>query len=412
MRSRFRPTSSFESLDLFAGAGGLAVGAAQAGFHHAAIHEIDPTACETLVRNRRRAKLCASNEDIQNSDVKSLDFSVWQGKLDCIFGGPPCQPFSLAGRQQGHRDKRDLFPEFIRALHESRPRSFVVENVKGITGPSFQYYLQYILMAMRAPYLGQKEGERWASHAKRLRSHLARSPDCEEGYRVYAQVLNAADFGVPQKRERLFIVGIAQHETREFHFPEPTHSEAHLIVDQYISSRYWEEHSLSLRHRRELRPVSFRSLALMERRAQEAPQRKRWRTVRDCTDELGPPIRSSDEGLAFMRHHEYLSGARTYAGHTGSALDQPSKTIKAGIHGVPGGENMVRLGPGKVRYYTLRECARIQGFPNYYRFSGSRAQITRQIGNAVPVDLARAVAIQIRLCLGSASHTSKLKRIL
>ena len=115
----------------------------------------------------------------------------------------------------------------------------------------------------------------------------------------------------------------------------------------------------------------------------------RWQTVRDAIGDLPDPTKPYD--ITLYRNHEHRPGARTYAGHSGSLLDEPSKTIKAGAHGVPGGENMVVLDDGSVRYYTVRESARIQTFPDDYLFSASWTESMRQIGNAVPVKLAAAV---------------------
>lgn len=115
----------------------------------------------------------------------------------------------------------------------------------------------------------------------------------------------------------------------------------------------------------------------------------RWQTVRDAIGDLPDPTDLSKATL--FNNHEFRDGARVYAGHSGSKLDEPSKTIKAGAHGVPGGENMVVLDNGSVRYYTVRESARIQTFPDDYLFSASWTESMRQIGNAVPVKLAKAV---------------------
>jgi DNA (cytosine-5)-methyltransferase 1 len=121
---------------------------------------------------------------------------------------------------------------------------------------------------------------------------------------------------------------------------------------------------------------------------------KPWRTVRDVISDLPAPwqTRTSEEpGLT----HFSIPGARTYIGHTGSPLDEPAKTLKAGDHGVPGGENMLANPDGSVRYFTIRESARLQTFPDEYVFPGSWTESMRQIGNAVPVDLARSLAADI-----------------
>ena len=117
----------------------------------------------------------------------------------------------------------------------------------------------------------------------------------------------------------------------------------------------------------------------------------RWQTVRDALRGLPDPREGSS-----VSNHFYQPGAKSYPGHTGSPLDEPAKALKAGDHGVPGGENMLAYGNGKVRYFSIRESARIQTFPDDYHFEGSWSESMRQLGNAVPVQLARSVAESIR----------------
>jgi DNA (cytosine-5)-methyltransferase 1 len=121
-----------------------------------------------------------------------------------------------------------------------------------------------------------------------------------------------------------------------------------------------------------------------------------WRTVRDAIHDLPDPESSA---AATIPDHRYQAGARIYPGHTGSPLDQAAKTIKAGDHGVPGGENMLVNTDGSVRYFTARETARIQTFPDGYVFHGSWTETMRQLGNAVPVALARVVASSVAQAL-------------
>jgi DNA (cytosine-5)-methyltransferase 1 len=193
--------------------------------------------------------------------------------------------------------------------------------------------------------------------------------------------LNAADYGVAQIRHRVIIVATRADAMSRFKFPPVTHSLSALLSEQ-SSGRYWERHSIPARQIRGTERPS---------RALDGDDRKSllpWRTVRDELTGLEAP--ASSERTALNNHWE-IPGARAYAGHDGSSMDSPAKTIKAGVHGVPGGENTVRLDNGKLRYLTLRETAVLQGFPLQHVFIGARSNITRQIGNAVPCPLAEAI---------------------
>ena len=156
---------------------------------------------------------------------------------------------------------------------------------------------------------------------------------------------------------------------------------------KWVTGTYWDEHDLK---RPNTIPLSEQQIKSIRRAVEETDKPLlRWQTVRDAIGDLPDPTDQSQAKL--FNNHEFRDGARAYAGHSGSKLDEPSKTIKAGAHGVPGGENMVVLDNGNVRYYTVRESARIQTFPDDYLFSASWTESMRQIGNAVPVKLAKAV---------------------
>lgn len=186
----------------------------------------------------------------------------------------------------------------------------------------------------------------WTEHLGLLERHHTSNAESGLEYNVVFRLMNAADYGVPQIRHRVVIVGFRNDLNVSWSFPEPTHSR-----------------------------LSGSGL-------------KPWRTVRDALQGLPDP--RSPEAKSYA-NHEYRDGARAYKGHSGSVLDKPSKAIKAGAHGVPGGENMLVLDDGSLRYYTVRESARIQTFPDDYSFIGSWTENMRQIGNAVPVRLARAI---------------------
>jgi DNA (cytosine-5)-methyltransferase 1 len=202
--------------------------------------------------------------------------------------------------------------------------------------------------------------------------------------------VNAADFGVPQRRERVFIVGFRNDLGVEWDFPTQTHSLDALLFDQWVSGDYWDRHRIASKKRPQLasgvkqRVERLRGLRL-------APTRLPWRTTRDALDGLPDPRRSN----GIFTNHKFQPGARPYPGHTGSPLDVPAKTLKAGDHGVPGGENMMITDAGEVRYFTVRESARLQTFPDGYLFHGSWTETMRQLGNAVPVALAHLVAARV-----------------
>lgn len=194
--------------------------------------------------------------------------------------------------------------------------------------------------------------------------------------------MNAADYGVPQARYRVFVVGFRSDLGVNFQFPSPTHSLNALLYEQWISNEYWERHNLP-------RPPTPASLtSRLHSLAQARSFDKAWMTVRDAIRDLPEP--TGRENLTFS-NHRLQPGARVYVGHTGSDHDSPAKTLKAGDHGVPGGENMLRRQDGTVRYFTVREAARIQTFPDTWTFRGAWSEAMRQIGNAVPVTLAQVV---------------------
>jgi DNA (cytosine-5)-methyltransferase 1 len=204
--------------------------------------------------------------------------------------------------------------------------------------------------------------------------------------------LDAADFGIPQRRERVFIVGFRRDLGREFSFPKQTHSQEALLHSQWISGEYWERNRVAKRNRPIL-PEQLRGKIDGLRDIYPSLLPRPWKTVREAIGDLPDPERTPLSKLP--QAHKFQPGARSYVGHTGSSLDDPAKALKAGDHGVPGGENMLRRPDGSVRYFTVRESARIQTFPDEYIFVGSWTESMRQLGNAVPVGLAACVATAV-----------------
>ena len=393
---------TLRSIEIFTGAGGLALGAASAGFHHQALVECNRDACDTL---RKNVTIVGTEWPVLEMDIKNYDFEKDEGAIDLLAGGVPCQPFSLAGKHRGHADDRNLFPEVFRAACEARPRAILIENVRGLIRPAFLPYFEYILLGIEMPCVPARDGEDWEVHkARLLRDREKIRQHTDTVYDVYHYSIDCANFGVPQRRQRVFIVAFRSDLNVRWLDPEPTHSRDALSYAKWIDGSYWEEHELPAKRP----PPKFRPK--VEHLAAELfpPVEARWKTVRDAISDLPPPSNG-------VEHPDYANhianpGARPYPGHTGSPWDEPAKTLKAGDHGVPGGENMLRNGNGRVRYFTVREAARLQTFPDKYVFCGAWSECLRQLGNAVPVDVAHMFASRIRAALdGKPVQGSKRK---
>jgi DNA (cytosine-5)-methyltransferase 1 len=268
-----------------------------------------------------------------------------------------------------------MWPEAVRAIREAEPEGFLFENVRNIAGPRFRGYLEWILQHLRRPSEIRRVGEYHDEHLARLLG----MDGCPE-YRVAWQVVNAADYGAPQIRYRVLIFGIREGRGITPQIMPPTHSRDRLIWDQYVTGVYWDRHGL--RRRAEPANSQDRNRLAILRAGRVKPGGLPWVTVRDAIAGLGEP-----DGI---RNHILQPGARVYPGHTGSPLDLPSKALKAGDHGVPGGENMMVRDDKSVRYFTTREAARLVGLPDDYLFPRSWSESMRQLGNAVPAQLGEA----------------------
>jgi DNA (cytosine-5)-methyltransferase 1 len=379
-----------DTIELFAGGGGLALGLHGAGFNPVAVIERDSDSCNTLRENWHRAM--GSSLRVFNNDIRHVDLTHWQDKVELVSGGPPCQPFSIGGKHQGYRDERDMFPHAVHVVRTVRPKAFIFENVRGLLRKSFAKYFGYIILQLQYPEIIRRGGQSWADHLASLEEHHTSGTERDLRYRVVFQKVNAADFGVPQHRERVVIVGFRWDIQEPWSFPRPTHYSDALEAAKWLTGTYWDEHHIT-RSRRPAPPAGIqRTLAGGEAFHLTA----RWRTVRDAL--VGLPDPQAPEASR-IPNHRFQQGARKYTGHTGSELDWPGKTLKAGDHGVPGGENMLAFSDGSVRYFTVRESARLQTFPDWYIFPASWTESMRQIGNAVPVTLAREVAQSVRRTL-------------
>ncbi len=383
-----------KSVELFAGAGGLAMGVSLAGFESLAVVEWDRWACDTIRENQKRGYPLVQNWPLWEGDVRDFNWSSIPEGIDLLAGGPPCQPFSMGGKHKAYGDERDMFPSTVEIVRKLKPKSFIVENVRGLTRSSFANYYQYILLQLEFPEVTRRNRETWGDHLRRLQEEKT-SGVLHHGqgltYNVVPTLVNAADYGVPQKRERVFIVGFRSDLGIEWSFPSPTHTFDALLYSQWVSGEYWDRHKVPNSKRQDI-PVNLKprikklssSLLPMDENA--------WRTVRDALMDMPDPRKRSAKEFY---NHNFQDGARIYKGHTGSPLDLPAKTLKAGDHGVPGGENMMVLEDGSVRYFSVRESARLQTFPDGYIFHGSWTETMRQLGNAVPVALGRRVAASV-----------------
>ena len=388
------------AVELFAGAGGLGLGLSLTGFKPTAVVEWDRWACDTIRENINRRHPLVKNWPLTEGDVREwiMNFSASPSAedVDLVAGGPPCQPFSMGGKHRAFLDDRDMFPVTVNIIRTLRPRAFIVENVKGLTRPTFHNYYQYLLGHLRLPSLARKPDESWSDHFARLqRAHSSRPSRSGLSYRVQPTLVNAADYGVPQRRERVFIVGYRSDLDVNWEFPARTHSFNALLHAQWVTGEYWDRNCIPKSKRPQL-PEANRTTVERMRALRLPIAELPWRTVRDALADLPEPSTKSDNRY---HNHRYQAGARTYPGHTGSPLDLPAKTLKAGDHGVPGGENMLVRQNGTVRYFSVREAARIQTFPDDYVFHGSWTETMRQLGNAVPVELARVVASSVAKAL-------------
>jgi len=303
-------------IEVCAGAGGQAIGLEQAGFEAQALVEIDTSACNTLRLNR-------PSWNVVESDVNSFAAVAYKG-IDLVAGGVPCPPFSVAGKQLGAEDERDMFPEAIRVVDECRPHAVMLENVRGFLDPVFAEY----------------------------RAHLSRQLK-GMGYTTQFKLLHASAYGVSQLRPRVIIVALRTEFTEDFAWPEafphipPT---VGVLLHDLMAANMWEHTDDWSRHANGIAPT----------------------IVGGSKKHGGPDLGPTRAKKAWAELH--------VDGH-GIVADAPS----------PGFIGKPRL--------TTRMVARIQGFPDTWQFFGKKTTVYRQIGNAFPPPVARAVAQQIKQCL-------------
>jgi len=330
------------TLELFSGAGGMALGLGQAGFTHVKFVEFNKHACNTLRTNFDPTL-------VFEGDVRNFSFGDLSD-IDFVAGGPPCQPFSLAGKHKANSDDRDMFPYAVEAIRTLRPKGFMFENVKGLLRSTFSEYFDYVLLRLSYPSYAQAEGK-WEDNLAMLRQ-IDEDPSQKPEYDVQYKLLNSANYGVPQTRERVFIIGTRSNLGVNFVIPEPTHSKKVLLQHQKVTNLYWKKHGIKQLSKAE--KPSKTQLALFPNML------KPWVTVRDALNDVPHPASNHQ-----IENHVFKDGAKSYPGHTGSYIDLPAKTLKAGVHGM------------------------------------------RQIGNAVPVQLARILGEAIFEALSATKSNKK-----
>ncbi len=320
------------ALSLFSGGGGLDLGFDRAGYRHFASYELIPICKDTLSSNRPDWII---NCGPDKGDVTKIDWIDLQGEIDIIHGGPPCQPFSIAGEQKGVDDKRNMWGEFSRAVNTIKPKAFVAENVLGILSPKFEGFVKkYIL-------------------------------DQLSDYSITKFEMHTADYGVPQIRRRVFFVGFKNRKAlNNFSLPQPTHAWDHLgkINSFYTESLFDTE-----------LPKTF--------------------GVRECLglpdigfDNLSPTIRSA------------FTGKRNTTSILNSSAGQKSwGDMEIWPNGVQADRNKASAFPAKNGHFRLsvQDIGLIQGFPESWKFAGAVYQILGQIGNSVSPPVAYNVALSV-----------------
>jgi DNA (cytosine-5)-methyltransferase 1 len=291
-----------------------------------------------------------------------------------------------------------MFPYAIKAIEILEPKAFFFENVKGLLRQTFAEYFEYIVLRLTFPHEIIRTDETWENHLNRLAKIDARQ---YKGlfYTVSYKLVNAADYGVPQKRERVVIIGTRSDLNIDWQHPTPLYSEDRLNWDKYVTGEYWLKHDIPRKNNHAIRTHLENKYGIFP------PEALPWKTVRDALQ--GVPCPTTNHGI---NDHVLRTGARSYPGHTGSEIDQPAKTIKAGGHGVPGGENMIRYEDGTVRYFTVYEAKLIQTFPKNFVVTGAWGEALRQIGNAVPVTLSKVIGEQLFHTMTKPANRFRLKQ--
>lgn len=332
--------NGLKCLSLFSGGGGLDLGFDYAGYSHVASYELIPICGETLKLNRPQWSIFSGLEE---GDVTNVNWDIYKGKVDVIHGGPPCQPFSVAGEQKGKEDERNMWEEFSRAINTIKPRAFVAENVLGLMSPKFDGFVKkYILEELKS-------------------------------YKIKMFEMHAADYGVPQRRRRVFFVGFRnKKDFIRFIKPEPTHS-----WDRFKRSKQNKIFNLNIFDYDKPQTMGVReSLGLPDINF----------------DDLAPTIRSA------------FTGKRNTTSILNSSAGQKSwGDMKIWASGVQSNREKASAFPAKFGHFRLsvQDCGIIQGFPENWEFAGAVYQILGQIGNSVSPPVAYAVAVNVAKALNA-----------
>lgn len=325
-----KPSHNPTFIEVCSGCGGLSTGFIDAGFTPIILNEIDKTCCETLRNNH-------IGVNVVNTDMLELDLKPYYGKVDVLMGGVPCQAFSQAGERKGLEDPRgQLIIEFNRLVNECNPKILLVENVKGLTTHNNGNTLKSVIELFENNGL----------------------------YRIYTKVLNAKDYEVPQKRERIIIIGVRKDILGDFEYP--IKSDKSVVLRDVLSD---VPPSLCAKYPEEKRKVM-----------ELVPQGGCWVNLPDDIKEKYMGQKSLEAG----------GGKRGIARRL--AMNECSLTLTTS----PCQKQTERCHPLETRPLSVREYARIQTFPDSYTFEGSMAKQYKQIGNAVPVKLAYAVGKAIK----------------
>lgn len=328
--------SAYTSIELFAGAGGLALGLEQAGFKHIGLVEYDKYAANTLKVNRPKWNvICEDIEIVAKKDLEK-EFNIKKGELDLLSGGAPCQSFSYAGKRLGLDDVRGtMFYHYAVFLNKLQPKMLLFENVKGLL-----------------------------SHDKGRTFKTIINIFEQEGYKIFYEVLNAWDYGVAQKRERLIVVGIRNDLVNDKEFVYPSKYEYKPVLSDIL-----QDVPSSLGAKYSKTKADIFSLV---------PPGGYWRDIPE------------DIAKKYMKSCWYMAGGRTGILRRLS-LDEPSLTVLT----TPQMKQTDRCHPTETRPFTVRENARIQSFPDEWIFTGPMGSQYKQVGNAVPCNLAKEVGLKI-----------------
>jgi len=387
----------YTAVDLFCGAGGLTLGFKEArygsyGFKVIAAVDVWKRACETYKLNHPEVEVICG--DVRDGRVKNRLVKVTGGRVDVVIGGPPCEAFSLAGKRDPNDPRAKLFYDYVEIVARLKPYTFVMENVKGILtmltiredidGQAKRKVIEVLNKLLDLENVGRKRraapqyiirNNNSVKDPERrrliefVRRYVVTAPEAikqaflKAGYEVKWKLLNALDYGVPQERERVFFIGARQDLGMPITFPEPTHAPQPIVA------------------------VDGRKI-------------ERYRTLRDAIGDL-PPLeeREDDEVYEGSFSPIYMSRNRY------KSWDEPSYTILASARHIPlhpGSPRMVKVGKDrwefvkeggkKPRRLSVRECARVQTFPDWYKFVGNIVDKYALIGDAVPPLLAKRVA--------------------